>query len=97
LKNALAKIFNYKNSNFKAREPPPPNFCAFFAALSNNTGPFKQDKDLVFTHVLTNYGDSYDPTNGIFTAPFNGIYQFTITISATGRQKVISKDENLRK
>lgn len=71
-----------------ARDPPPPNFSAFFAALQNNTGPFKQDKDLVFTQVLTNYGENYDPNTGVYTAPFNGIYQFLITISATGRQKV---------
>jgi hypothetical protein len=70
-----------------ARDPPPPNFSAFFAALANNTGPFKQDKDLIFTQVITNYGDNYDPTTGIYTAPYNGIYQFLITISATGRQK----------
>ncbi len=78
-----------------AREPPPPNFAAFFAALANNTGPFKQDKDLVFTNVITNYGDNYDPTTGHFVAPFNGIYQFLITISATGRNKVCFSQNNL--
>jgi hypothetical protein len=73
----------------KAREPPPPNFCAFFATLVNNTGPFKKDTDLIFTNVITNYGDNYDASSGVFTAPFNGIYQFIITISATGGQKVL--------
>ena len=71
-----------------AREPPPPNFSAFFAALKNNTGPYEQDKDLVFTHVITNYGSNYNPHTGVYTAPYNGIYQFFITVSATGRQKV---------
>lgn len=82
-------IFNLLRVNNKARDPPPPNFSAFFAALQNNTGPFKQDKDLIFTQVITNYGDNYDANTGVYTAPFNGIYQFFITISATGRQKVI--------
>lgn len=70
-----------------ARELPPPNFSAFFAALANNSGPNEVDKDLVFTHVITNYGNHYDPETGYYTAPFNGVYQFMSTISATGRQK----------
>ena len=70
-----------------AREPQPPNFSAFFAALVNNTGPFKQDKDILFTHVITNYGNAYDPRTGVYTAPFRGIYQFVVAISATGGQQ----------
>ena len=31
-----------------ARELPLPNFSAFFATLSNNTGPLTQDKDIAF-------------------------------------------------
>ena len=77
-----------------ARDPPPINFSAFFAALANNTGPFLQDKDLIFTNVITNHGNHYDSTTGIYTAPFNGIYQFMITISATGRQKVIFRSND---
>jgi hypothetical protein len=64
-----------------------PNFSAFFSALANNSGPFSHDTDLVFTHVITNFGNNYDPETGYYTAPFNGIYQFIVTISATGRQK----------
>ena len=71
-----------------ARELPLHNFSAFFATLINNTGPYTQDKDIVFSNVLTNYGKNYDPETGIYTAPFTGTYQFSITISATGRQKV---------
>lgn len=70
-----------------AREPPPPNFSAFFAALANNSGPFTQDKDLAFTNVLTNYGENYSPLTGFYTAPFNGVYQFFLTVSATGGNK----------
>jgi hypothetical protein len=78
-----------------AREPPPPNFSAFFTALKNNTGPFEQERDLVFTHVITNYGNNYDIHSGMYTAPFNGVYQFFVTISATGRQKVMVNYFNL--
>jgi hypothetical protein len=82
-------IIKTKNTT-TARDPPPPNFTGFFAALPNNIGPFKQDTDLVFTNVITNYGDNYDPATGVFTAPFNGVYQFIVTISATGGQQVIN-------
>ena len=78
------------HAGIPAREPPPPNFSAFFAGLSNNTGPFTQDTNVVFTEVLTNYGDNYDESTGVYTAPYNGIYQFLITVSATGKAKVIS-------
>ncbi|CAF0725926.1 unnamed protein product [Brachionus calyciflorus] len=70
-----------------AREPPTPNFSAFFAALVNNSGPYKQDKDLIFSHVITNYGNHYNPKTGVYTVPYNGVYQFHAIISATGRQK----------
>lgn len=71
-----------------ARELPLPNFSAFFATLVNNTGPFLQDKDIAFTNIVTNYGNNYDAESGIYTAPYSGTYQFVISISATGRQKV---------
>lgn len=80
-----------------AREPPAPNFSAFFAALYNNTGPFKEDKNLVFTNVITNFGNDYDSNTGMYTAKYNGIYQFLITISATGRQKVLKRLLSLNK
>lgn len=72
-----------------AREPPAPNFSAFYASLTKNIGPFKQDQDLVFTHVITNFGNHYNSNTGVYTVPFNGVYQFFATISATGRQKVM--------
>ena len=50
-----------------AREPPTPTFSAFFAALRNNTGPFEQDKDIVFSHVITNYGNNYNSQTGVYT------------------------------
>ena len=35
-----------------ARELPPPNFSAFFAALMNNTGPDSVDRDLVIPFLI---------------------------------------------
>ena len=77
-----------------ARELPLPNFSAFFATLANNTGPLTQDKDIAFTNVITNHGNDYDPQTGVYTVPYSGTYQFLITISATGRQKVFNRFKN---
>lgn len=70
-----------------ARELPLPNFSAFFAALTNNSGPYLIDTDLTFTHVITNYGNHYNPKTGYYHAAYKGVYQFLVTISATGNQQ----------
>ena len=41
---------------------------------------------LIFSNVITNYGGAYNPANGYFTAPIQGLYYFTFhsyTASAT--------------
>ena len=61
---------------------------AFFVGLTDNLGPVVENTNVVFDHVVTNVGDSYDRGTGKFTAPANGVYQFNVVISAQGRQKV---------
>ncbi len=65
-----------------------PNYSAFFAALKNNTGPFNENKIILFDTVITNHGNNYNSETGIYTVAYSGVYQFIITVSATGRQKV---------
>ena len=45
---------------------------------------FKADEKIVFNNVLSNVGNGYNETTGIFTAPRNGTYQFTLVTMATG-------------
>ena len=61
---------------------------AFFVGLSQNIGPISETAAVVFDRIVTNVGSAYDAKTGYFTAPINGTYQFTVIVSAQGRQKV---------
>ncbi|KAJ8268650.1 hypothetical protein COCON_G00138220 [Conger conger] len=55
---------------------------AFTAALSNagDMGPYETAITLVYTKVITNIGNHYSATTGIFKAPVRGAYYFTFRV-----------------
>ncbi|XP_062933172.1 EMILIN-2 [Cynocephalus volans] len=59
---------------------PVPSLVSFSAGLTQK--PFPSDRGVVlFNKVLVNDGDVYNPTTGIFTAPYDGRYLITATLT----------------
>ncbi|XP_045152149.1 EMILIN-2 isoform X2 [Echinops telfairi] len=59
---------------------PAPSVVSFSAGLTQK--PFPSDSGVVlFNKVLVNDGDVYNPSTGIFTAPYEGRYLITATLT----------------
>ncbi|XP_052775928.1 complement C1q tumor necrosis factor-related protein 3-like [Mya arenaria] len=58
---------------------------AFFAYIRDTTGHIGNQQVVIFDHVITNIDSTnsvggYDHTTGIFTAPLDGLYEFSMTL-----------------
>ncbi|KAL3307789.1 Cell cycle associated protein 1 [Cichlidogyrus casuarinus] len=61
---------------------------AFYAGLMNSSSiqrnrNVKEPTRLVMDTVITNVGGGYRPAEGVFVAPFAGLYAFVLTVSAS--------------
>ncbi|VDI32570.1 Hypothetical predicted protein [Mytilus galloprovincialis] len=52
----------------------------FFTVENNNDMSLGDNQVIAFDHVVSNEGSGYDTSNGIFTAPTNGVYVFHVQI-----------------
>ncbi|XP_051257825.1 complement C1q tumor necrosis factor-related protein 2-like isoform X2 [Dicentrarchus labrax] len=57
------------------------------ADKGGNLGPFEADTTVVYNKVITNIGNAYDGTSGIFKAPVAGYYYFTFFYHAGANSK----------
>ena len=63
-----------------------PADVAFNAQIDDEV-QFNAGEKVVFTKVLSNVGNTYNETTGIFTAPYNGTYQFMLmSVVSSGSQ-----------
>lgn len=55
----------------------------FTAGMTSSSSTWSGDI-LVFPHIVTNYGNGYNPRTGKFTAPTDGTYVFFVHVNAFG-------------
>lgn len=64
----------------KDLERPTVAFSAEGIDIGNAT--LLTNQTIVFTNLILNIGDAYDSSTGIFTAPINGLYMFSVQMCA---------------
>uniref|UniRef100_K1Q3W5 Heavy metal-binding protein HIP n=1 Tax=Magallana gigas TaxID=29159 RepID=K1Q3W5_MAGGI len=64
---------------------------AFQSSLTMTLQNLKNQETVIFDKVSLNEGNAYDNISGIFTAPLDGIYSFTWTISTTAGQYFVTE------
>lgn len=77
----LLTVWFYLSFSFYiAEKPSVPDILFKVTTLAKKT--YSSGETVVFTNILYNYGDGYDKTTGVFTAPANGTYLFVAQLCA---------------
>ncbi|XP_034053534.1 complement C1q-like protein 3 [Gymnodraco acuticeps] len=67
----------------KSKEKKTVIFSA--ATGGGKCGPFNTNTTFIYRTAITNIGDAYSPSTGVFVAPVAGVYYFTIFFHAGGK------------
>ncbi|XP_033749093.1 uncharacterized protein LOC117333778 [Pecten maximus] len=68
------------DDHFNQTFTPSDLLVAFSAYLSHTINELVADYSIKFDHVITNVGNGYNPTTGVFTCPKSGTYVLTWSI-----------------
>ncbi|XP_063048104.1 complement C1q-like protein 2 [Engraulis encrasicolus] len=60
----------------REREEGRVSFSASLTSGEETRGPYPDDTSLVYRNIITNVGNHYNPSTGVFRAPVRGVYQF---------------------
>ena len=63
---------------------------AFSARVSEHLTDLQPQEIIVFDQLITNIGEAYDPSSGVFTCPLSGTYQLFVTVLSGFNTKVES-------
>ncbi|XP_052678290.1 complement C1q tumor necrosis factor-related protein 3-like [Crassostrea angulata] len=72
--------------NVRCKDP-----IAFQSSLTKTLQNLKNQETVIFDKISLNEGKAYDNISGIFTAPLDGIYSFTWTISTTAGKYFVTE------
>ena len=61
---------------------------AFFAVLRGSAYSINAGQTIIFDDAITNNGQAYESHIGVFTAPKDGVYQFTATLLTSGNTEI---------
>ena len=62
----------------------------FLATSSSNKENVPKHTVVIFDKVLNNDGNAYNPRNGIFTAPVDGLYLFSWTVATNAHKNFVT-------
>ena len=84
----LKNLDKMLNSNRKCEaSKPAKKKAAFSASLDHDIITVNQDEDLVFNRIILNEGSYYNPATGVFTCPWNGVYDISFFIGQRTEDK----------